>query len=586
MSARLRAAAPPLTYAALATWYCWPLFASPDGLGLHDWDQHLFYYASAMTSMVEYGQPPFWNPWYCGGNVLWQNPQVPILSPVFPLALAVSLPLAMKINIVLHYWIGLVGMHALIESGLGVGARAVTMALAATAVFSGAVAMHLAVGHSVFLPALYLPLQLHFLIRAFRSGAVVDAIWTAVPLALMVWNGALHVVPMSIGGVGVCAGAAAVARRRVRPLAIGLIAGLLGLAFAAPKLVPVWRFVTSDRFVDTRTVIERPDAMSAEMILRAYLDRYQDRSLTFEGQRSGWHEYGNYIGGVLAASIAAGLIIALFVPGLPERWLGGALAAAALVFLALQAGELGPWAPASLAGHVPLFSSFRIPSRYTIGFVLFGTATAAWAWRAAVTAGPLGRSAGVLLTVVAAVGVLDVATATRGQLRGVFDQPPLDRGFDIGRGPTAPPEVDATASPYGPDSPMLRALMRDTAFFNCYESLQLQRTATGDAALVETDGRSRLFDVRFTPNRVDFAVATGPEPSVVRLNQNAAQGWTSSAGPIAAAGGAGMRATLEPGATGAFTFRFVPPGFWIGCAIAALGVVGAFAGRRFRLPDR
>ena len=89
---RLRTAAPYLFYAAIAAWYCAPLFASPNGLGTHDWDQHLFYYGSVIKSVVEYGQLPFWNPWYCGGNVLWQNPQIPLLSPVFPLSLVMSLP--------------------------------------------------------------------------------------------------------------------------------------------------------------------------------------------------------------------------------------------------------------------------------------------------------------------------------------------------------------------------------------------------------------------------------------------------------------------------------------------------------------
>src|SRR5215212_7215402 len=101
---RLRAAAPYLVYAAIVAWYCAPLFASPNGLGLLDWDQHLFYYGSVMKTVVEYGQLPFWNPWYCGGNVLWQNPQIPLLSPALPLARVMSLPRAMKINIALHYW--------------------------------------------------------------------------------------------------------------------------------------------------------------------------------------------------------------------------------------------------------------------------------------------------------------------------------------------------------------------------------------------------------------------------------------------------------------------------------------------------
>ena len=87
-STRLTAAAryaPYALYALLALFFCWPLFEQPLGLGANDWDQHLFYYGAVLKNVVEYGQAPFWNPWYCGGNVLWQNPQIALLSPVYPL---------------------------------------------------------------------------------------------------------------------------------------------------------------------------------------------------------------------------------------------------------------------------------------------------------------------------------------------------------------------------------------------------------------------------------------------------------------------------------------------------------------------
>ena len=179
-------------------------------------------------------------------------------------------------------------------------------------------------------------------------------------------------------------------------------------------------FVSSDRFVDARTVIDHPDAMSAEMVQRAYLDRYQNRGLKFEHQRSGWYEYGNYIGGVAVAAIGGAMLLAFVMPGTRERWLGLSLALTALVFLVLSAGEFSAWAPAALARYVPLFSSFRIPSRYTLAFVLFGTATAGWAWNAAADEVRMARPASVLLALIAVIAVLDVALQTREQLPGVF----------------------------------------------------------------------------------------------------------------------------------------------------------------------
>ncbi len=573
---RLRTAAPYLFYAAIAAWYCAPLFASPNGLGTHDWDQHLFYYGSVIKSVVEYGQFPFWNPWYCGGNVLWQNPQIPLLTPVFPLSLVMSLPLAMKLNIALHYWVGLTGMHLLLTA-VGVRARAVAIGLAAISVLSGSMAMHLAVGHSVFLPVLYLPLQMFFLIRGIRTGSVRDAICAALPLALMIYNGALHAVPMSVAGVGIFSVGAAIGTRSLRPLAIGLLAGVLGCAYAAPKLPPVTLFVSSERFVDARTEIDHPDAMSPEMVLRTYLDRYQNRGLKFDHQRSGWYEYGNYIGGLAAAVIAAAMLFAFLVPGTRERWLGLSLALTALVFLALSAGEFSAWAPASLARVLPLFSSFRIPSRYTLAFVLFGTATAGWAWNAAAGEVRFSRPASVLLAIVASVAALDVAVQTREQFPGVFSLAPLTRGFRIGGGPTTPLPVDTAANAYATGSPMLHGLMNDSSFWRCYESLQLVRSGTPDHPLIEADGTgTRVFDVRFTPNRVDFSVAAGRDATVVRLNQNAAAGWSSTVGPVVPDATSGMRAALAPGTTGKYSFRFTPPGLALGLVIALLAVIASF----------
>lgn len=581
----LRRAAPYLLYAAIATWYCAPLFASPDALGILDWDAHFFYYGSVIKSVIEYGQLPFWNPWACGGAVLWQNGQVPLLSPVYPLSLLMSLALAMKVNIVVHYWVGLAGMHLLLSQSIGVRERSVVAALACISILSGGLAMHLAVGHANFLPVLYLPLQLHFTIRAVRSGAVRDAILAAVPLALMIYNGALHVVPMSVAMIGVLSTCAALALRRVRPIVVGLMIGLLGSAYAAPKLLPVTLFVSSERFVDARTTIEHPDAMSVEMLVRTYVDRYQHRGLRFEHQRSAWYEYGNYIGGLAAAAIIGGLLVAWVVPGTRERWLGVSLSVAALMLFLLSAGEFSPVAPASLARFVPLFSSFRIPSRYTLAFVLLGTTAAGWAWRASV--GGIGsRAAQVFVGAVALAGVLDVATQSRPQFAGVFSYPPLERTFRPGGGPTTPPIMDTAANAYLPGSPMVQGLVGDRDFWGCYENLQLIRTASPDAAFLSADGAARLTDVRFTPNRVEFSLISGRDTTAVRMNQNAADGWTSSAGPITPAPGSGMQARTSPGLAGRFVFRFVPPGLYAGAAIALGAVVASLLARRRTVADR
>src|SRR5262252_8901577 len=153
-------------YLGLSLAFCWPLFAVPNGVGIRDWDVHLFFYGAVLKNLIEYGQLPFWNPWYCGGDVLWQNPQVALLSPVYPLVGIMPLALAMKINIVLHYWIGFVGMHLLLVDVLGLSFLPLVIYLASIFTLSGALVFHVAVGHSWILPAFYLPWLLYFYLRA------------------------------------------------------------------------------------------------------------------------------------------------------------------------------------------------------------------------------------------------------------------------------------------------------------------------------------------------------------------------------------------------------------------------------------
>jgi hypothetical protein len=200
-------------YLLMSAAFCWPLFAKPLGLGTNDWDQHLFYYSSVLKNVIEYGQAPFWNPWYCGGDVMWQNPQIALLSPVYPLALVMPIQLAFKINIVLHYWIGLMGMHALLTRGIGLTSLPVTIYLAALGTFAGATAIHVAVGHSNFLQGLYLPWLFYFFFEALKNGRAQPALLGGAILALMVWNGSPHIWPMAFAAMGVLAVSAAALHR-------------------------------------------------------------------------------------------------------------------------------------------------------------------------------------------------------------------------------------------------------------------------------------------------------------------------------------------------------------------------------------
>lgn len=568
-------------YGAASYAFCSPLFEQPTALGVYDWDQHLFYYGSVLKSVVEYGQLPFWNPWYCGGNVLWQNPQIALLSPAYPLTALMPLALAMKVNILLHYWAGFIGMHLLLTRVVGLRSLPIVFFLATTFTASGAPAIHLLVGHSVFLPAFYLPFLLYFFFRSIQTGTVHGALGGGVVMALMIYNGGTHILPMAIAVVGMLALVSAAVLRQWRPLVLGALCCVAGLAYSAPKLLPVVSFVTSEQFWDTRPPIERPDLTTLEMAAGIYVDPDQKTRPRLPEQRHGWHEYGNYIGQVAALLIAASVLWTFGARRSPDYWIGLALAVAATVFFVWSLGEFSRLAPASLASHLPLFSSFRIPSRYNIAFVLCGVLTAGWALRAvAVEAAPKG--ARVLVMTLAVLAAVDLIATNRRLFAGVFSVPvPAPAAGFTPMGGPATLVLSEETNAYRDGSPMFTALMNDRAFFPCYESLQLRRTASHEHPLIVSSGSAQVSDVTFTPNRVEFSAIGGDQPSLVSLNQNYSPGWSSTGGALTPAQPAMPGVTLAPGQTGRFAFVFVPEGLWAGTAIFLLAAaVSVFLWRR------
>ena len=239
-------------YFALSLYFLWPILETGSALGTDDWDALLFQHGAVFKAAIEYGQLPFWNPWYCGGNVLWQNPQTPLLTPAYVIALFVGVPLAVKIAVLFHYLAGFAGMHVLLRRGLGVTSNVYLWFLASMFTLGGGAALHVAVGHLTFLPYFYLPWVLWLFIEALSSGSFRYGTGTAALLALAVWNGGVYIAVMSAVALGIFAAAAALCRRDWRPLAMVAFVGVLMALASAPKLLPALLFAADPRKVDIR----------------------------------------------------------------------------------------------------------------------------------------------------------------------------------------------------------------------------------------------------------------------------------------------------------------------------------------------
>ena len=132
---------------------------------------------------------------------------------------------------------------------------------------------------------------------------------------------------------------------------------------------------------------------------------------------------------------------------------------------------------------------------------------------------------------------------------------------------------------------MLRALMTDRSFYNCYESLQLARGAgPGKPQVFDANPSARVSDLDFSPNRLTFTVADRGDEARVVLNQNWGQGWTTDAGPIKVGPPTELSTVaIPPGRGGRYAFTFTPPWFYAGLAVFVLAILATIRGWQRRL---
>ncbi len=563
-------------YVVLSLVFCWPFFVQPMANGLGDWDQHTFYYASVLRSAAA-GQLPFWNPWYCGGNVLWQNPQVSLVSPMYLLALVMPLALAMKINVVAHYVVGCLGMHLLLRRVIGVTSPIIVVTLVALSAFSGGIALHLAAGHSNYLSVLWLPALVYCFFRA-AAGSRRSVVLGGAIIGFAVLNAAPHLVPLAAVLLGSLGAVALVTTRSLKPLAVAALIVAAGCAFAAPKLVPAAAFARGSAFEDRRPV-KHPDSMSVEMFRRALWDEFQKKTIkvTPGVQLYAWHEYGNYMGWFGAGLALAAAAWILFFRWRSGDWREVAAAASLVIMLLLAMGEFGSYAPASLLQRLPLFSSFRIPSRHILLAPLLGAACLAFVVRAFQDL-PWSRDARRLVAIVCVLSVWQLVAVNRENLRHIFVLPPSAvEARALGEAAPIVAEhepPDVTWSRLGENSMMLRSMAAGVSQLNCYEPLLARRIAQPGPAVIRAEAGVSLSDPMFSPNRVSaHAVVSGAAARVV-LNQNFEDGWSSNAGIVERDPASGLPSVVLPaGYDGVVTFSFAPSGLMLGLGICALAIV-------------
>ncbi len=84
--------------------------------GTDDWRHFALLWETARVALRDFHQFPSWNPYHCGGIVLFQEPEAPFPGPLFLLTFF-WLPTAvgMKVWILAHLLAGTLGARALVK---------------------------------------------------------------------------------------------------------------------------------------------------------------------------------------------------------------------------------------------------------------------------------------------------------------------------------------------------------------------------------------------------------------------------------------------------------------------------------------
>ncbi len=340
----------------LALWVFAPFFADTRTMGFQDWDSQAAYrYVTVLA--LRHGQPPWWNPWFCGGFPAWGYAEgaTNFISPFAPLYFLFSFPLAMRLEVVAATVVATAG--AFLLAGRFTRSPAWRALVATLWVLNSRWALQISSGHLWHLAYAWSPFAFYFYDRAVAERRYALAGAAGVMLALMIYAGGIYPYPQTILLLWLFAIGLAAGTRSPRPLRTMVVAAFTSFGLAAPKLLPV--LSTMRRFPRLIESDEPVSLASVWTMLTAHqqgFDFYPHLPLRVFWV---WWEWGIYVG--IAGALA---LIAAVVVGWTPRLV--ALKIAALVGVVLALGQ-GIW---TALHRLPVFSSQHLPARVLFLVVL------------------------------------------------------------------------------------------------------------------------------------------------------------------------------------------------------------------------
>jgi hypothetical protein len=565
--------------------------------GTFDWGYFFFLAEVDRKTVVEFGQFPLWNPYYCGGAVHLANPQTYFLSPTFLFIWAFGTPLGIRLTLTVAILLAMDGMRRFLGV-LGIGRVGAVIGGTGYAV-SGTIAQHLGGGHVGWLGFCVLPYVLHSFHRAL-VGQRRHILYGGLFLAWIFGHFGGYTFPYSALTLALYGMIWSACQRRLRD-GLVVIAWMLtfGLALSSVRLLPILEFMSGHPRI-------RPDLdiVSPLEYVEIYLVRHRTRGVP--GHPYVWPEYGNYLGLAGAALMALGCwTVARRRRGLRP------IAYALLAFLVFQVGNV-PGFPWWLLKHLPIFRFMRVPSRFTVLVGLFacaliGIGVDRWLAPFAVLGSDraTGRATREWTSSTRGVTTIAVAVAVLGLAAAFLVDAATFNSEQWFQTLTLPPPQEAVSPAFrqvrGDRHRMYAYPRTNLGTLDCFEEAPLDISPRLGANLPADEypmaeeaagaagagpgvagADSRVGTVRrmlWSPNHI-VVEADFKRPGLVVVNQNYHPGWRVRGGELVSAGGL-LAARVEAGRH-TVRFRFLPTSFLVGLGLSVATLIyGVWQWRRW-----
>ena len=329
-----------------------PLLKNFSYWGIRDWDLFTTLHAAAVHTVKEYGQFPFWNPWIGGGNILFAHPETPVLHPSFLLLWLLGPLAGLKIQILLIYYLGFIGMFKL--------ARILEINFWAALVpplvymLSSYFALHFAEGHIPFHYFAFLPWLVFFYKKSLNNSWHILSIG-GVTAFMILGSGAAVPMLFSLFFLFLISLFDINRKKIIRGPAFAVAGGVCGILFSAVKFFPMYDYLSRYPWSPEGTIMTTPLWILPKMFFAFHQSLFSDY---IRGYTWGWHEYGAFIGPIAALLILAALAIRF-----KRNWPYLALI---IISIILLAGSFASWSPWDLLHKLPGFESVRVPSRLSL----------------------------------------------------------------------------------------------------------------------------------------------------------------------------------------------------------------------------